>query len=219
MLNLKDTKSLRVWAVDDEEDIVDIYHSIFASKYQFRGFLSPKELLTVLPQTEDVPHLIITDINMPEMDGINLIQNVRLIDDSISFVVSSGFINKDWAIKAIKLGGVSVIEKPVEDAILMNAVNEQLFSAFLKNSSRGLMDKYDKFCSNVEALSSRIEQCLSRVESLTIDFNQLICDEQKRYVGDTNQVLVKINQLLEGSKGVVNNMNSENEKIRHLLAS
>ena len=219
MLNLKDTKSLRIWAVDDEEDIIDIYHSIFASKYNYRGFLSPKELLTVLPQTEEVPHLIITDINMPEMDGINLIQNVRLIDDSISFVVSSGFINKDWAIKAIKLGGVSVIEKPVEDAVLMNAVNEQLFSAFLKNSSRSLMDKYDTFCSNVAALSDRIEKCLSRVESLTIDFNQLICDEQKRHTGDTNEILVNINQLLEGSKGVVHNMNTENDRIRTLLAS
>lgn len=70
------------------------------------------------------PDVIITDIRMPEIDGLQFICNVKEIDSSIKFIVISGFQDFEFARSALRLG--------VEDYLLKPIDNNQLIEIFKK---------------------------------------------------------------------------------------
>ncbi|WP_169089297.1 response regulator [Paenibacillus sp. PL91] len=68
-----------------------------------------------------VPEIIISDIKMPTMDGIELIDEIkkRRIDKKVIFI--SGFGDFTYAQKAVKLGAFDYNLKPVEEPITLNS--------------------------------------------------------------------------------------------------
>lgn len=68
------------------------------------------------------PDLIITDIKMPEMDGIALIQKVRDTYPMIDFIITSGFSDFEYAKSAIHLQVTEYLLKPIDPEELENAL-------------------------------------------------------------------------------------------------
>lgn len=73
---------------------------------------------------EDTPDLIISDIKMPGMDGLEMIRQVREILPNCRFVIISGFRDFEFAQKAVKLGVSDYILKPIAE----DELNETLRS-------------------------------------------------------------------------------------------
>jgi len=67
------------------------------------------------------PDLIITDIEMPKLDGISMIKEIRRYNDSIKIVVVSSMVNSQVIQEAVKLKA-SVIKKPLKETRLLNAI-------------------------------------------------------------------------------------------------
>ena len=67
-------------------------------------------------------HLILTDINMPRIDGRRLCQEVVQMRDTIKFVLMSGYTNDVCALRGILKGGVHFIQKPFS----VNALSQKL---------------------------------------------------------------------------------------------
>ncbi len=72
------------------------------------------------------PDIIITDIRMPCIDGLEFIQRLRDSHDPVKVVIISGYSDFDYAQKAIKLGAYDYILKPVEDDDLLSVVKRCL---------------------------------------------------------------------------------------------
>jgi two-component system response regulator YesN len=63
---------------------------------------------------KDPPDLVVTDIRMPVLDGLELIQETRRLgNESIKFVITSGYDDFDYAIRAIRLGVSHYLTKPI----------------------------------------------------------------------------------------------------------
>lgn len=73
------------------------------------------------------PEIVITDIRMPDMDGLELLKNISQYDNEIVRIVISGYDDFQYAKKAIKYGSIDYIMKPVDPAEL----NESLKKACL----------------------------------------------------------------------------------------
>jgi len=86
--------------------------------YLVRGYVSAREALAALqPSAFD---LLITDLMMPEMDGISLTQAARAIDPRLDAIVMTGHGTIDTAVRAMKDGALDYILKPFKlDAILV----------------------------------------------------------------------------------------------------
>ncbi len=69
-----------------------------------------------------LPHIIITDIRMPLMDGLELIGTIRQEQHSISFVIISGYSDFEYAKKAIQYGVKEYLLKPIEKDELKTAL-------------------------------------------------------------------------------------------------
>jgi two-component system response regulator FixJ len=64
-------------------------------------------------------HLIITDVNLPKMDGIEFLKQARVVAPWLPVLVATGFADVPMAVKALKIGASDFIEKPlVRDSFL-----------------------------------------------------------------------------------------------------
>lgn len=98
--------------VDDEESIIDIAHTYFSSRgYNVITATNGREAAELL----DRHHVdcCFTDINMPEMDGLELAEYIRAHDNTIPVIVMTGYPSLDNTIQTLKNGVVDFLVKPV----------------------------------------------------------------------------------------------------------
>jgi len=110
-----------VFIVDDDADIRDSLSMLLQSAgYETRTFDSASALLK-----SDVPDKVgclIVDVMMPEMDGITLQKELAARRSPLQVVVMTGHADIPLAVGAMKAGAVDFLEKPFDEAILLESV-------------------------------------------------------------------------------------------------
>lgn len=81
------------------------------------------------------PQIVLTDIRMPGMDGLSIIEKVKCIYPGIQFILFSGYTDFEYAKKAIVLGVLDYIVKPVTAAKVEEALQKALGNLGLLKSS------------------------------------------------------------------------------------
>ena len=91
--------------------------------YDFVGEASDGEL--ALPMIlEKKPDILITDIKMPFMDGLELSEQVKKVLPATKIMILSGYNEFDYAKMAIKIGVTDYLLKPISSEKLLDAVNK-----------------------------------------------------------------------------------------------
>ncbi|OQW49170.1 MAG: hypothetical protein A4S09_03645 [Proteobacteria bacterium SG_bin7] len=67
---------------------------------------------------------ILSDINMPEMNGLELLKNLREMDNFVPFVFLTGYGDKAKVIEALKLGAFDFLEKPYQQSELFSVIKK-----------------------------------------------------------------------------------------------
>ncbi|QQO11023.1 response regulator transcription factor [Breznakiella homolactica] len=122
----------RVLIVDDEEPVLDSYEFMITSTDDFAvagKARSGYESLKLIYELE--PDLVLMDINIPGMDGIQVISEVYRKFPSMVFVLSTAYERFDLARRAIPLGIFAYLVKPVSKKTFLNtldSVREELHS-------------------------------------------------------------------------------------------
>ena len=70
------------------------------------------------------PDIVITDIRMSNYDGLELIKNIKEFNNSVSFIIISGFSQFDYARQAIKYGVDDYLLKPIKKKELLQTLNK-----------------------------------------------------------------------------------------------
>lgn len=126
---------LRILVVDDEEIIRTGISSKITRLFPGKAVVSlAQDAVDALEKLDSFkPDIIITDIRMPEMDGLQLIERAKKLNDSLKFIVVSGYQDFDYARNALRLGVDDYLLKPIE--------NEQLKEIIQKLAE--LLQKYN----------------------------------------------------------------------------
>jgi len=104
-------KEARILVVDDDKMLADnLVAYLTGLGYQAAATYGGREGLTRFEQ-EDF-QLVITDLKMPEMGGIELMEAVRALDRRAIFMVITGYGTVESAVQAIKKGAYDFIPKP-----------------------------------------------------------------------------------------------------------
>ena len=74
------------------------------------------------------PNIVLTDIRMPKMDGIQLAERLREIEPRCKIVFLSGYADKEYLKRAIQLQATSYVEKPIDREDLLVKIRELLQS-------------------------------------------------------------------------------------------
>jgi len=114
-------QSRNILIVDDDWQVREVLHEIFLSAgYTCQVAGDGREGLDAFRAT--LPPLTVTDLKMPAMDGIALLQGIRQHDPDAAVIVLTGAADVKTAIESLKLGAHDFIMKPVNvDELLIAA--------------------------------------------------------------------------------------------------
>jgi two-component system response regulator FixJ len=114
-----------VHVIDDEDAARDSLELLLRSaKLTVVTYASALAFLQSAPQLTD--GCIITDLRMPDLDGIGLLKRLKKINSKLPVVVITGHGDVAIAVEAMKLGAVDFLEKPFDDDALLTAVQSAL---------------------------------------------------------------------------------------------
>ncbi len=135
--------SASILVVDDEEAILTSLSSILEDEgYQVTIGKSGAEALRVY--TTDPPDLMLLDIWMPEMDGLETLRRVRELVPTAQVMMMSGHGSIETAVKAIKLGAYDYIEKPLSLENVTLRVKHALDQYRLEQENRSLRTRVQR---------------------------------------------------------------------------
>ena len=116
---------VNVFVVDDDIAVRKSLKRLIESMgYRVETFASAREYLKQDPC--EGPSCLVLDIRMPEMSGLDLQDELTSAGLSIPIIFITGHGNVPMGVKAIKSGAVDFIEKPFDEQLLLDAVNEAI---------------------------------------------------------------------------------------------
>ena len=111
--------------VDDDKQVREVLHQIFLTAgYNCRLAQDGREGVAMFKAVR--PPLTVTDLKMPNMGGIELLQQVRDVDPDCAVIVLTGAADVKTAIESLKLGAYDFIMKPVNVDELLIAADRAL---------------------------------------------------------------------------------------------
>ena len=135
--------SASILVVDDEEAIVSSLSSILEDEgYEVSVAKSGVEALKIY--TTDPPDLMLLDIWMPEMDGLETLRRIKELVPTAQVMMMSGHGSIETAVKAIKLGAYDYIEKPLSLENVTLRVKHALEQYRLEEENRSLRTKVQR---------------------------------------------------------------------------
>ena len=157
---------IRIVVIDDEYMVVEGLKALIARQqplYQVVGWAyDGNEGLSVIRDTQ--PDIVITDIRIPGMDGLSLIETAKEFCPDTAFVVISGYTEFEYARRALSLGVKGYIDKPVSreklSAVLGRIEAEQ---KILEDDHTELLQRQKKL-EELDALQEESIRCLTRQE-------------------------------------------------------
>jgi two-component system response regulator FixJ len=150
------TSSQVVHVIDDDADVRDsLAFLIGTAGLAVRTHESAVAFLKSLPGAED--GCIVTDVRMPEIDGIELQRRLRAQGCTLPVVVMTGHGDVALAVAAMKAGAMDFIEKPFSDDVLLAAIRAALAR---RGSERERAARTAEVRTRMQALSERERQVL-----------------------------------------------------------
>ena len=142
------TENYKILVVDDEEDILE-FLSYNLKKEGFSVFAAKDGNSAIDQARKNTPHLILLDIMMPGMDGIEVCEKIRAMPSMtktiIAFLTARG---EDYSqIAGFQAGGDDYITKPIKPKVLISRINALLkrvgWGEFTEGESSSVISKGD----------------------------------------------------------------------------
>jgi two-component system response regulator FixJ len=146
-----------VHLVDDDDAVRNsIVFLLESTGRKVTDYASP---LAVLDQIRTGPPMscLVSDVRMPEMDGLELVRQARALDPDLPIVIITGHGDVPLAVQAMKTGAVDFIQKPFDDQVLIDAVAQAFSAGDAENAERA------EIRARLDQLSTRereVLQCL-----------------------------------------------------------
>lgn len=160
---------MKIFVIDDDHSILESFaNNLRQADYIVSTYDNP--LLAIEQFKRRTADVIITDYKMSQMDGLQLLKEVKAIDPDVFVILLTGYAELDMAIKAINEGVFSFFEKPFDF--------KQLLAKLVEIG--GLISKKEEFDRRVKELQRDLRQS-QKFESLAIfasgiahDFNNIL---------------------------------------------
>jgi PAS domain S-box-containing protein len=190
---MNDAFNWRILIIDDEKDIRDVVSMTLADA-GFDVQTASDGLLGLKACRDFQPHVAITDIRMPRMDGIELLEQMKASHPDVEVIVVTAFAEMDLAIKALQLDASDFITKPLHNDALMIAVKR----AQQRLQTRQKLKDYTRYLENGWDETTR-----ELMETYAYQ-RKLIDSSMDGIVGcDANDRVVTFNRSMEQMSGYI----------------
>src|SRR6476646_3496748 len=127
----------RILVIDDEAAIRDsLKMTLEYEGYEFIGAATGQEGLALVER--EAPDMVLLDVKMPGMDGLEVLERLRNMNESLPVVVVSGHGTISTAVEATKKGAFDFIEKPFASERVLVSLRNALDQGRLRDENRSL---------------------------------------------------------------------------------
>jgi YesN/AraC family two-component response regulator len=204
----------KILIVDDEEDIrlvLDI--SLSDLGYAVYTAENGEEALQILSEIN--PPIVLTDIRMPVMDGIELLRRIKQVNPETEVIMVTGHGDMDLAIKSLKYEATDFITKPIKDEVLEIALKRAQERISMRRQLRDYTEHLEDLVREksaklveaerliavgqaVEGFSSAMRNMMEDIESGLTYFNEMPCFVS---IHNSGHKVVAANQLYKERLG------------------
>ncbi len=132
--NISILKNITILYAEDEKDLREVTHQILKgfTKKQYVA-TNGQEGLELFKEHENEIDLIITDVNMPILNGLDMVKEIKKININIPIIVATAFSNKEYLLEAIDIGVDKYVLKPIDISKLLQVMSQSLLYHELKD--------------------------------------------------------------------------------------
>jgi len=179
---------MKLLVIDDEKPVLEMLElSLTSEGYEVLTAESGYEGLEIF--AEEAPKIVITDIKMPGMDGIEVLKRINNSGSEAEVIVITGHGDMDSAIRALQHGASDFITKPVRDEVLMLSLERAKKKLTMAQQLRDY----------TENLEDKVEACKIELEEAQ---EEAIRNERLATIGETVAGLAHyIKNILTGLRG------------------
>lgn len=164
-------KASRILVVDDEEDVLNLLRDVLAfEKYDVVTAHDGKEALTHF-RNHNGFDLVITDLMMPGISGLEVLEQVKDHDPITEVVLLTGHGSHDTAIKAMRNGAYDYLQKPMDMMELLLIVQKALERRKLSLENRNYQQNLERIVRERTAELTDTKNFLQRVLESSLDYS------------------------------------------------
>ncbi|SDR63549.1 two component transcriptional regulator, LuxR family [Rhizobiales bacterium GAS113] len=142
--------------IDDDESVRrSLAFMLQSAGFRVATYESAMAFLDAPPHIGD--GCVVTDIRMPEMDGIELLRRMRSSGRNLQVIVMTGHGDVPLAVEAMKLGALDFLEKPFDHEILLTTIRAALNNG---EASSQLEEQAREIVERIKSLTARERQVL-----------------------------------------------------------
>ena len=177
-MNKEVLKNISILYVEDENDVRDFTSKILNPLLK-KVFIAQdgEEGLKVFQENKDEIDLVVSDINMPKMDGLSMCDAIKKINSEIPVVVTSAHNDTGFLKRAIDIGVNTYAMKPIDLYQLIESIIKAMEPIILK---RQLIELNS-------SLKSKIEQEVNKIKSILDAQDNIIIVTNKEEITNVNK--------------------------------
>jgi len=133
----------RILVVEDEEGMREFLNILLAKEgYDVTTCESGAEALEKFKERDF--HLVVTDIKMPGIDGIEVLSRIKEIDPSVPVIIMTGYASMETAIQAVNKGAYSYLRKQTSNEDIKQVIKKAIEMRWLRKENRLLKQQLRK---------------------------------------------------------------------------
>lgn len=185
-MNKEILKDISVLYVEDENDVREFTSKLLASllKNVFTA-KDGKEGLELFEKNQNNIDLVISDINMPKMNGLEMCEQIKKLNPEIPLVITSAHNDTNFLKKAIEVGVNTYAMKPIDLYQLIESIIKAVEPIFLKR----------KLIELNLSLESKIEQEVNKIKSILDAQDNIIIVTNKEEITNVNKKFLDFFQI------------------------
>ena len=200
---LKSVHKPKVLVVDDEPIITNLFEvSLREAGYPIEIADNGKKAMERFMYGDF--NVVITDVNMPEMDGRSLLDNLKSLKPEVIVIVITGYPSVDSAIETMRMGAYDYITKPIDPDVVINVIKRAWDKQSLELQKEDLLKRLQDVNLHLTEANDRLKE-LDRLKS--------------HFISTVSHELRTPITSIKGSIGLIlhNTAGSVNDDIKELL--
>jgi len=178
----------RIFVIDDDRFVLESVTTLLSEfGFSVRAFSNPQD--AVRQFVKEPVDLVLTDINMPIMDGLELLEKIRFLDKETPVVLMTGYADLNVAVKAIQNGAFDFIIKPYQPPALIHAVEKGLDFKRLSQIEKNYKAELER---TVEIRTAELNAALSEITNMSREIIERLTSAAELRDEDTGLHILRV---------------------------